>query len=81
MFWFGDGTTASLDTRTSHSSRRQHTSGNKKAEEDADKDTEKKLEEIKQIGKKTGPQVVDELLKAVMDVRPQVPDRVSQPIA
>jgi len=59
----------------------KHTSGNKKAEEDADKDTEQKLEEIKQIGKKTGPQVVDQLLKAVMDVRPQVPNRVSQPIA
>lgn len=60
---------------------RQHTSGNKKAEEDAEKDTQKKLEEIKQIGSKTGPKVVDDLLKAVMDVRPQVPDRVSQPVA
>jgi V-type H+-transporting ATPase subunit G len=61
--------------------RWQHTSGNKKAEEDADKDTEKKLEEIKQIGSKTGPKVVEQLLKAVMDVQPQVPNRVSQPVA
>lgn len=37
--------------------REQHTSGNKKAEEDAEKATEKQLEEIKQIGEKTGPKV------------------------
>jgi hypothetical protein len=36
----------------------QHTSGNKKAEEDAQKATEKQLEEIKQIGEKTGPKVL-----------------------
>ena len=35
----------------------QHTSGNKKAEEDAQKATDKQLEEIKQIGEKTGPKV------------------------
>jgi hypothetical protein len=35
----------------------QHTSGNKKAEEDAQKATDKQLEEIKQIGDKTGPKV------------------------
>ena len=35
----------------------QHTSGNKKAEEDAEKATEKQLEEIKQTGEKTGPKV------------------------
>jgi hypothetical protein len=35
----------------------QHTSGNKKAEEDAQKATEKQLEDIKQIGEKTGPKV------------------------
>jgi V-type H+-transporting ATPase subunit G len=57
----------------------QHTSGNKKAEEDAEKETQQKLEEIKGIGKKTGPKVVDDLLKAVLDVKPQVPDRVEQP--
>lgn len=36
---------------------KQHTSGNKKAEEDAQKATDKQLEEIKQIGEKTGPKV------------------------
>ncbi|PPJ60229.1 hypothetical protein CBER1_08842 [Cercospora berteroae] len=59
----------------------QHTSGNKKAEEDADKETNQKLDEIKGIGKKTGPKVVEDLLKAVMDVQPQVPTRVDQPVA
>ncbi|KAM3425448.1 V-type proton ATPase subunit G [Cercospora zeina] len=59
----------------------QHTSGNKKAEQDAEKETNEKLEEIKGIGKKTGPKVVEDLLKAVMDVQPQVPDRVDQPVA
>ncbi|WPB03785.1 uncharacterized protein RHO25_008429 [Cercospora beticola] len=59
----------------------QHTSGNKKAEEDADKETNQKLDEIKGIGKKTGPKVVEDLLKAVMDVQPQVPERVDQPVA
>ena len=61
--------------------RVQHSSGNKQAEEQAEKDTQAKLDEIKQIGEKTGPQVVDDLLKAVTDVRPQVPDRVEQPVA
>ena len=59
----------------------QHTSGNKTAEEDADKDTEKKLDEIKQIGQKTGPKVVDDLLEAVVTVKPVVPDRAEQPAA
>ena len=57
----------------------QHTSGNKQAEEQAEQETQKKLDEIKQIGQKTGPQVVDDLINAVVDVRPQVPDKVSQP--
>ncbi|CAK3752659.1 V-type proton ATPase subunit G [Lecanosticta acicola] len=58
---------------------KQHTSGNQKAEEDAEKDTQQKLDEIKQIGQKTGPKVVDDLIKAVMTVDPQVPDRAEQP--
>ncbi|KAM0707151.1 hypothetical protein Q7P35_006482 [Cladosporium inversicolor] len=57
----------------------QHTSGNKKAEEDAQKATDKQLEEIKQIGEKTGPKVVDDLLKAVVTVNPEVPTRTEQP--
>lgn len=35
----------------------QHSSGNKQAEDDADKDTQKKVEEIEKIGKDTGPKV------------------------
>ncbi|SMR43990.1 unnamed protein product [Zymoseptoria tritici ST99CH_3D1] len=60
---------------------KQHTSGNEKAEQDANKDTEKQLNEIKQIGSKTGPKVVDDLLKAVMEPHPEVPDRAEQPVA
>ena len=58
----------------------QHSSGNKSAEQQAEKDTQKKLDEIKQIGQKTGPKVVDDLYKAVIDVRPEVPNKVSQPV-
>ncbi|TKA41610.1 hypothetical protein B0A54_06498 [Friedmanniomyces endolithicus] len=54
---------------------KEHTSGNKAAEEQADKDTQKQLDEIKAIGEKTGPKVVQDLIKAVMTVQPKVPDR------
>ena len=57
----------------------QHTSGNKKAEEDANRDAEEKVTEIKKAGGKTGEQVVEDLLKAVTDVRPEVPDRITVP--
>lgn len=56
----------------------QHSSGNKQAEQDADKESDEKLKEIKGIGGKTGDKVVDDLLKAVVDVRPEVPNRVEQ---
>ncbi|KAF2401788.1 V-type ATPase [Trichodelitschia bisporula] len=48
---------------------RKHTSGNKKMEEDANAETEKKLKEIKQIGGSKGSKVIDDLLKAVLDVK------------
>jgi V-type H+-transporting ATPase subunit G len=57
----------------------QHTSGNKKAEEDASKDAEKKLQEIKEAGKKGEGKVIEDLLKAVFEVKPVVPDRVEGP--
>jgi len=60
---------------------KEHSSGNAQAESDADKDTEKQLQEIKQIGGKTGPKVVDDLLKAVLDPHPEVPDRAEQAVA
>ncbi|KEQ93827.1 hypothetical protein AUEXF2481DRAFT_307263 [Aureobasidium subglaciale EXF-2481] len=59
----------------------QHTSGNEQAEKDASKDTDEKLKEIKSIGDKEGSTVVENLLRAVTDVKPQVPDRIEQPVA
>ncbi|TVY47570.1 V-type proton ATPase subunit G [Lachnellula cervina] len=57
----------------------EHTSGNKKAEEDASKDAEVKIKEIKEAGKKGQDQVVKDLLKAVFDIKPVVPDRIEVP--
>ncbi|KAI6712619.1 hypothetical protein JHW43_004847 [Diplocarpon mali] len=57
----------------------EHTSGNKKAEEDAGKDAETKMKEIKSAGKKGQDPVIKDLLKAVFDVKPEVPDRVEVP--
>lgn len=57
----------------------QHTSGNKKAEEDANKDAETKIKEIKEAGKKGQDRVVKDLLKAVFDIKPVVPDRIEVP--
>ena len=37
-------------------------------EAEANKDTEESLKEIKQIGQKQGPKVIDDLLNAVVDV-------------
>lgn len=54
-------------------SLRQHSSGNKKAEEEADKATDVKLKEIKEIGKKSGNKVIEDLLKAVTDVKAEPP--------
>ncbi|CAG8958217.1 hypothetical protein HYFRA_00000571 [Hymenoscyphus fraxineus] len=57
----------------------EHTSGNKKAEEEASKDAESKIKEIQAAGKKGQEQVVTDLLKAVFDVKPVVPDRIEVP--
>lgn len=57
----------------------QHTSGNKKAEEDASKDADEQLKGIKEAGKKTGDKVIQDLLGAVTNVKPEVPDRVAAP--
>lgn len=53
----------------------QHSSGNKKMEDDANKDTEKKIEEIKKIGNDKGSKVVTDLLSAVTDVKPVPPSK------
>lgn len=57
----------------------QHTSGNKKAEEDANKEAEAQIKAIREAGKKGQDKVVQDLLKAVFDVKPVVPERIQIP--
>ncbi|KAL3422562.1 vacuolar ATPase [Phlyctema vagabunda] len=57
----------------------EHTSGNKKAEDDASKDAENQIKTIKEAGKKGQDKVVSDLLKAVFDVKPVVPSRIEAP--
>ncbi|KAF2033150.1 hypothetical protein EK21DRAFT_86580 [Setomelanomma holmii] len=52
---------------------KEHSSGNQKAEEDAKKDTDVKVKEIEEIGKKTGSKVVDQLLAAVTNAKSEPP--------
>ncbi|KAB2575673.1 hypothetical protein BFW01_g7026 [Lasiodiplodia theobromae] len=54
---------------------KEHTSGNKQAEEEANKATEVKLKEIKEIGSKSGSIVVDQLLEAVTNVQAEPPSK------
>ncbi|KAI9821438.1 MAG: hypothetical protein M1826_000674 [Phylliscum demangeonii] len=51
----------------------QHSSGNKKAEDEADATAREKIAEIHEAGKKHGDKVVEDLLNGVMDVKPEVP--------
>ncbi|KAL8735350.1 MAG: hypothetical protein Q9166_000895 [cf. Caloplaca sp. 2 TL-2023] len=48
-------------------------------EEDANNDAEEQVKAIKTAGDKQGQKVVDDLLRVVTDVRPEVPDRVNAP--
>lgn len=57
---------------------RQQSSGNKKAEDDANKEADAKLKEIEEAGKKSGDKVVADLMKVVTTPRPEVPDKVSK---
>ncbi|KAH7394314.1 H+-ATPase G subunit-domain-containing protein [Pyrenochaeta sp. MPI-SDFR-AT-0127] len=52
---------------------KEHSSGNQKAEEDAKKDTDAKVKEIDALGKKSGSKVVDQLLEAVVNAKPEPP--------
>ncbi|KAF2200278.1 V-type ATPase [Delitschia confertaspora ATCC 74209] len=52
---------------------KEHTSGNKKAEEDANKEAEARVKEIDEIGNKTGSKVVEQLIAAVTNVKPEPP--------
>ncbi|MCJ1257132.1 hypothetical protein MMC24_004957 [Lignoscripta atroalba] len=57
----------------------EQTSGNKKAEEDSKEDADNKVEEIKSAGGKMGDKVVEDLLRVVTEVKPEVPERVAAP--
>ncbi|KAI6249796.1 V-type proton ATPase subunit G [Erysiphe necator] len=54
----------------------EHSSGNKKAEEVANIEVAKKIVEIKELGNKGQDKVVQELLNAVYEATPIVPDRI-----
>jgi V-type H+-transporting ATPase subunit G len=45
-------------------------------EEEANKDTEKKLQEINQLGKSKGGKVITDLLSAIVNVKPEPPNRL-----
>ncbi|KAK1762919.1 V-type proton ATPase subunit G [Phialemonium atrogriseum] len=51
----------------------EHTQGNKQAEEEADKDADVQIREIKAAGKKGQDKVIKDLLGAVFDVKPVAP--------
>lgn len=55
----------------------QHSSGNKTAEADANKDAETQMVDIKEAGKKSGDKVVKDLVGAVTDVKPEVPEKIA----
>jgi V-type H+-transporting ATPase subunit G len=44
-------------------------------EQEANKETESKIEEISKIGKEKGNKVVQDLLRAVLDVHPEPPSK------
>ncbi|KAF6802178.1 V-type ATPase [Colletotrichum musicola] len=51
----------------------EHTRGNKQAEDEANREAESKIREIKTAGKKGQDKVITDLLKAVFDVKPVAP--------
>lgn len=53
----------------------QQKSGNKKAEDDANKDAESKLKDIEKAGGEKGDKVIDDLIHAVVTPHPEVPDK------
>ncbi|KAI1908132.1 H(+)-transporting V1 sector ATPase subunit G [Ophidiomyces ophidiicola] len=55
----------------------EHSSGNKKAEDDANKDAEAKLQEIHNMGKAKGDKVIDDLIHTVLDIQPEVPEKLA----
>ena len=49
----------------------QHSSGNKKAEDDAKKDTDGKVKEVEELGNESGSKVVEQLIAAVTNAEPK----------
>lgn len=56
----------------------QHSSGFKVAEGEADQEAEAKLEEIQVSSQEKGSIVVDNLIQAVIDVKPTVPRKIAK---
>ncbi|KLJ08749.1 V-type ATPase, G subunit [Blastomyces silverae] len=56
----------------------EHSSGNKVAEDEANNEAEAKVQEIRDIGKKKGGQVIEDLIHAVTDVQPQIPKKLAR---
>ncbi|OGM43242.1 vacuolar ATP synthase subunit G [Aspergillus bombycis] len=54
----------------------EHSSGYKKAEEDANKEAEVKLQEIKEAGNSKGAKVVEDLINALTDVKPEASEKI-----
>jgi len=51
----------------------EHSAGNQQAEDEANKEADEKIKEIKAAGQKNQSQVVDALLKAVAEPKPVTP--------
>ncbi|KAF7594400.1 hypothetical protein BBP40_009381 [Aspergillus hancockii] len=54
----------------------EHSSGYKKAEEDANKEAEAKLQEIRVAGNSKGGKVVEDLINALTDVKPEASEKI-----
>ncbi|KAJ5806879.1 hypothetical protein N7474_010471 [Penicillium riverlandense] len=54
----------------------EHSSGFKKAEDDANNEAQAKLQEIKDAGKNKGDKVVQDLIHATTQVKPEVPEKI-----
>ena len=54
----------------------QHSSGFQKDEDEANKEAEAKLEEIRTAGKEKGDKVVEDLISATVNVNPEVPQKI-----
>ncbi|KAI0449260.1 vacuolar ATPase [Xylaria acuta] len=51
----------------------EHTKGNKQAEDEANKEADGKIKEIQASGRKNQAQVIEGLLKGILDVKPVPP--------